>query len=142
LMSLKVLDSTGTGDVAAAIEAVDYAVAHGAQVINCSWGTDAYSQFLKDAIERAGRRGVVVVASAGNSGRDIDSQPYYPASFDLTNLIGVASSDGFDNLAQFSNWGATHVSVAARSEEHTSELQSLAYLVCRLLLEKKNQSPA
>src|SRR2546425_6063041 len=29
---------------------------------------------------------------------------------------------------------------AARSEEHTSELQSLAYLVCRLLLEKKNDS--
>src|SRR5687767_15753495 len=28
----------------------------------------------------------------------------------------------------------------ARSEEHTSELQSLAYLVCRLLLEKKNHS--
>src|SRR2546425_1633135 len=28
-----------------------------------------------------------------------------------------------------------------RSEEHTSELQSLAYLVCRLLLEKKNNSP-
>src|SRR2546423_10696031 len=29
----------------------------------------------------------------------------------------------------------------ARSEEHTSELQSLAYLVCRLLLEKKNYVP-
>src|ERR1041384_8863983 len=28
-----------------------------------------------------------------------------------------------------------------RSEEHTSELQSLAYLVCRLLLEKKNNKP-
>src|SRR2546425_9446327 len=28
----------------------------------------------------------------------------------------------------------------ARSEEHTSELQSLAYLVCRLLLEKKNKA--
>src|SRR2546425_3292928 len=28
--------------------------------------------------------------------------------------------------------------IAVRSEEHTSELQSLAYLVCRLLLEKKN----
>src|SRR2546423_9936409 len=28
----------------------------------------------------------------------------------------------------------------SRSEEHTSELQSLAYLVCRLLLEKKNKS--
>src|SRR5687767_15542436 len=29
-------------------------------------------------------------------------------------------------------------SASGRSEEHTSELQSLAYLVCRLLLEKKN----
>src|SRR3989441_5859488 len=29
--------------------------------------------------------------------------------------------------------------VIGRSEEHTSELQSLAYLVCRLLLEKKNK---
>src|SRR2546425_3604158 len=33
-------------------------------------------------------------------------------------------------------------SVARRSEEHTSELQSLAYLVCRLLLEKKNIASA
>src|SRR3989441_7305310 len=32
-------------------------------------------------------------------------------------------------------------SEAGRSEEHTSELQSLAYLVCRLLLEKKNDYP-
>src|SRR2546425_5740156 len=32
--------------------------------------------------------------------------------------------------------------VGSRSEEHTSELQSLAYLVCRLLLEKKKQAHA
>src|SRR5687767_15391466 len=31
-----------------------------------------------------------------------------------------------------------HLPDLPRSEEHTSELQSLAYLVCRLLLEKKN----
>src|SRR5258705_10324186 len=30
--------------------------------------------------------------------------------------------------------------LSARSEEHTSELQSLRHLVCRLLLEKKNQA--
>src|SRR2546425_10102373 len=34
----------------------------------------------------------------------------------------------------------THRLVACRSEEHTSELQSLAYLVCRLLLEKKKKA--
>src|SRR3989441_9684535 len=31
--------------------------------------------------------------------------------------------------------------ISGRSEEHTSELQSLAYLVCRLLLEKKKKNP-
>src|SRR2546425_5132809 len=38
-------------------------------------------------------------------------------------------------------YGANVMSPSARSEEHTSELQSLAYLVCRLLLEKKKQQP-
>src|SRR2546425_5279491 len=33
---------------------------------------------------------------------------------------------------------STRWTTRCRSEEHTSELQSLAYLVCRLLLEKKN----
>src|SRR3712207_7519702 len=33
-----------------------------------------------------------------------------------------------------------HLGVAVRSEEHTSELQSRQYLVCRLLLEKKNKT--
>src|SRR2546425_3097167 len=37
----------------------------------------------------------------------------------------------------FSNYFAGALLLAVRSEEHTSELQSLAYLVCRLLLEKK-----
>jgi len=64
LMSLRVLDNTGSGDVANAVEAIDYAVAHRAQVINLSWGTTGNSLILKDAIERAIRRGVVVVCSA------------------------------------------------------------------------------
>src|SRR2546425_8330991 len=37
--------------------------------------------------------------------------------------------------------GSTHSQRVMRSEEHTSELQSLAYLVCRLLLEKKKNLP-
>src|SRR3989441_3443970 len=35
--------------------------------------------------------------------------------------------------------GALNAAQGGRSEEHTSELQSLAYLVCRLLLEKKKK---
>jgi RHS repeat-associated protein len=113
LMSLRVLDAAGVGDVAAAVEAIDYAAAMGASVINCSWGSGAESLALRDAIVRAGSRGVLVVASAGNGAEDIDGAPYYPAAFDLPNLIAVAATDRFDNLAPFSNRGAVRVAVAA-----------------------------
>src|SRR2546425_1680171 len=46
---------------------------------------------------------------------------------------------GFLN-ATFGNAAELIVAIVARSEEHTSELQSLAYLVCRLLLEKKKRA--
>src|SRR2546425_8015003 len=39
-----------------------------------------------------------------------------------------------------SRWSAVRKFPCVRSEEHTSELQSLAYLVCRLLLEKKKHT--
>src|SRR2546425_2785626 len=50
-----------------------------------------------------------------------ETDDYEPGHVPLTKLLVDAQAD-----------------VAVRSEEHTSELQSLAYLVCRLLLEKKN----
>ena len=113
LMSLRVLDNTGTGDVGNAVEAIDYAVAHGAQVINLSWGTTGESIALKEAIERALKRDVVVVCSSGNSGQDLDATPYYPASFGLKDLIVVGASDNRDQLASWSNWSARKVTVAA-----------------------------
>jgi subtilisin family serine protease len=111
LMSLRVLDNTGTGDIADAIEAIDYAVTHGAHVINLSWGTSEESAALKDAIKRALRRGVIVVCSAGNDGLDLDTTPYYPAAFDLNDLIAVASTDNTDQLSTWSNYGRKHVAV-------------------------------
>ncbi|HKY41519.1 MAG TPA: S8 family peptidase, partial [Pyrinomonadaceae bacterium] len=113
LMSLRVLDHTGTGDVADAVEAIDYAVTNGAQVINLSWGTAAESVALKDAIQRAVKRHVVVVCSAGNGGKDLSITPYYPSSYGLKGLIAVAASDSSDQLASWSNSDAKSVSVAA-----------------------------
>lgn len=113
LMSLRVLDANGVGDTASAIEALDYATEHGAQVINLSWGTDAKSLFLKDAIRRSSKYGAVVVCSAGNDGRDLDRVPYYPASFDLPNLISVAASDAVDNPVTTSNFGTQIPTIAA-----------------------------
>src|SRR5205823_6751261 len=66
-------------------------------------------------------------------------------TYNSRNLIGNGSTERRDD--GISDFGVTiierinkirmAVDVAHRSEEHTSELQSLAYLVCRLLLEKK-----
>jgi YD repeat-containing protein len=113
LMSLRVLDGAGTGDVASAVEALDYATLNGAQVINCSWGTDDDSSALREALRRAAERGVVVVTSAGNGSRALEAVPRYPASFDLPNLISVASTDNGDQLSAFSNWGSRPVTLAA-----------------------------
>src|SRR5205823_6819916 len=53
-------------------------------------------------------------------------------------FISAARGDGLDDL--LATLGERVAAARLRSEEHTSELQSLAYLVCRLLLEKKKQS--
>src|SRR2546425_2483738 len=60
------------------------------------------------------------------------------AAFALNQYRGIAGCDALDELVD-----RAHARAAPdRSEEHTSELQSLAYLVCRLLLEKKNKLKA
>src|SRR3712207_8132902 len=51
-------------------------------------------------------------------------------------VLGISESSKADLLAALDRLG-TNLLTAARSEEHTSELQSRQYLVCRLLLEKK-----
>src|SRR3712207_8973458 len=54
---------------------------------------------------------------------------------DVEKVVIGASPDG---AGTFGGLSGLAVEVSARSEEHTSELQSRQYLVCRLLLEKKN----
>src|SRR3712207_8499166 len=53
---------------------------------------------------------------------------------------GLAVVPGAPGAAAFRRRPALGVGPPLRSEEHTSELQSRQYLVCRLLLEKKNLS--
>jgi hypothetical protein len=110
---LKILSAALEGTVADAIRAIDYSVMVGARLNCCAWGTDAYSLALRDAINAAGEAGQLFVAAAGNLGRDIDAQPYYPASYDLPCIISVAATDDRDSLATFSNFGPDAVDIAA-----------------------------
>ena len=113
LMAVKFLDQNGSGTLANAISAIEYATRMGARVMNNSWGGGPFSQALYDAIRAAGDAGVVFVVAAGNDGTDNDQIPEYPASYDLPNIIAVAASDSNDQLANFSNFGANSVHLAA-----------------------------
>ncbi|UCD71726.1 MAG: S8 family serine peptidase [Syntrophobacterales bacterium] len=113
IMPLRIIGPFGYGDTAKAIDAILYAADNGAKVINASWGGGGFSQALYDAISYANDRGCLFVAAAGNLGNDNDTNPFYPASYDLPNIISVAATDNNDDKAPFSNYGATSVDVAA-----------------------------
>jgi hypothetical protein len=113
IMPLKFLDSQGVGTTADAIEAIEYAVANGAHVLNNSWGGGAYSQALHDAIITAYNGNRSFVAAAGNSANNNDAAPIYPASYNIPNIVSIAATSDSDTLASFSNFGASSVHVAS-----------------------------
>jgi len=113
IMALKFLDSGGSGWTSDAISCVEYATANGAQVMSNSWGGGGYSQSLYDAIAAAGEQGMLFVAAAGNTRSNNDRRPYYPASYNLDNIIAVAATDHNDRLASFSSYGKSSVDLAA-----------------------------
>jgi len=116
IMGVKFLSGAGSGTLADAIEAIDWATNNGAQIMSNSWGGGGYSQALFDAIKRAQDKGILFIAAAGNDASDNDSRPAYPASYQLDNVISVAASNNVDNLAYFSNYGGTTVHLAAPGE--------------------------
>lgn len=113
IMPLKFLDGNGSGTTASAINAIYYAVANGAKVINNSWGGPSYSRSLHDAYTYAYSQNVVIVTAAGNSNVNLDSEPMYPASLDTPNNISVGSSTSTDRRSSFSNYSSTLVHVFA-----------------------------
>jgi subtilisin family serine protease len=113
IMPLKFLSASGSGSTADAVDAVEYATMMGVNLTSNSWGGGGFSQALFDAINAANTAGILFVAAAGNSGANTDVSAHYPSSYALPNIISVAATDDNDQLASFSNYGATTVDLAA-----------------------------
>jgi subtilisin family serine protease len=113
LMGCKFIYPSGFGYESDGAEAIEYAVANGAQILSCSWGGLGFSQLVYDALAAAGEAGVLAIVAAGNSRADLDQVDFWPASFDLPNVITVAAIDRLDELAGFSNYGVNKCDVAA-----------------------------
>lgn len=80
--------------------AIVYAVDQGADVISMSFGSNYDSSILRDAVDYARSKGVVLVAAAGNSN---SSSKFYPAAY--PGVVSVAATDEDNALARFSNFG-------------------------------------
>jgi serine protease len=81
-------------------EGVVYAADHGANIINCSWGSSYASQYGKDIIDYATTKGCLVVAAAGNTSSEA---MHYPAAFE--GVLAVANTLSSDVLAPSSGRG-------------------------------------
>ncbi|MBK9139810.1 MAG: tandem-95 repeat protein [Verrucomicrobia bacterium] len=100
LMALKAFNDRGEAMLSDVIEAIEYAIANGARILNASWGQTDQSRALAEAITAAHRAGLIIVASAGNANTDALA---YPAAY--PEPITVAALDAQDRRAIFSNFG-------------------------------------
>ncbi|MDP2306436.1 MAG: S8 family serine peptidase [Pseudomonadota bacterium] len=112
ILPLKVLGASGGGMSTWIASAIDEAVDQGADVINLSLG-GGHSSIIVTAVEKARKAGVVVVAAAGNTGRQgIGSPADAPAA------IAVTAVGPNDTLAPYSSWGKG-VEIAAPGGDKT-----------------------
>jgi subtilisin family serine protease len=112
ILPLKAFNADGSGYKSDVIRAIYRAVNSNARVLNMSFSFASSSSELNLAITYANLRHVICVASAGNDGRSVT---VYPASY-TNRVMGVASTSDADTRSSFSNYGATHVWVAAPGE--------------------------
>jgi subtilisin family serine protease len=111
------------------VKAINYAVDHGARIINYSGGGPEFSEDEYLAIKKAEAKGVLFVAAAGNEHQNTDlvENYYYPSAYHLSNIISVAAIDINNNLLPSSNWGVNKVDVAAPGENIYSTLPGGRY---------------
>lgn len=104
LIAVKVLDSRGNGYLSDIADGVYSCVRQGSHIINMSLGGNGDPSLdspLKQAINYAVTNGIKVVVAAGNEGQNINMK--VPAGY--SNVIAVAASDIYDNIASWSNYG-------------------------------------
>ncbi len=132
LMILKYYDPN-TNNLKNTIKAIKYAVQMKAHIINYSGGGIEFSAEEYAAIKQAERRGVLFISAAGNekSNSDEKGKHYYPADYDLTNIISVTAINEATvektQVLSSSNYGVSTVDLAAPGENIYSTLPGNAF---------------
>lgn len=88
LYSVKVLDGGNQAPVSRVIQGIQWCIDQEIDIINMSFGTTYHSTILEDAIEKAAKEGILMIASVGNTG-ETTGIVEYPAAFE--EVVGVGS---------------------------------------------------
>jgi subtilisin family serine protease len=126
ILAIHAFASTGKGEEStslATLRGIDWAVSNGARVISMSFGGPRDPE-MSLALAAAAKKGVVLVAAAGNAGSK--SAPLYPAAD--PNVIAVTATDSEDKLFVHSNRGR-HIAVAAPGVDIIAPAPSGTYQV-------------
>ncbi len=118
ILPLKVADREGRVDLAAAAEAIDYAISTGADLIVTAFGTEQNDPAFAAALQRASDAGIAVVVPAGNDAMSIDHTAMYPASYHIPGLINVGAIEEVGGAvvhADYTNYGTNVMSFAPGS---------------------------
>jgi subtilisin family serine protease len=107
--------ASGQQNLNATIKALQYAINSNVDVINYSGGGPEASVEELQVLKQAEKKGILVVAAAGNEKSNIDDKrhAYYPASYGLSNIISVGAYDDALNIIPSSNYGKNSVDIAA-----------------------------
>lgn len=107
LYAVKVMDSTGEGQLTDIIEGVEWAILNDMDIINLSLGTDGNSKTFENIINIAYENGILVVAASGNDSTRMENgyeaPVLYPAAYD--NVIAVSAIDSNKNISNFASVG-------------------------------------
>lgn len=105
IMSVRVMGNDGRGTVSDIIAGMNYAMEHGASIINLSLSSrkNDMNAALEAEIKKAVSRGIIVVGAAGNNAADVMN--YMPGSVEEAYIIGACNTSGVRITS--SNYGAT-----------------------------------
>lgn len=101
LYAVKAFNRKGSANLSDLLSAINWCIENKMQIINMSFGMDKLSESLKQAIQIAHRKGIIMVAATGNQG--LTAKIDFPARYPETIAVTSVSKDG--NLSFFSNYG-------------------------------------
>ncbi len=113
IMPVKFLTGSGSGTLADAVKSIQYSTLMNAKIMNNSWGGGGFTQSMFDAIVEAKNKDLLFIAAAGNDSTNADSNPHYPAGYQVDNVMAIAATTNKDTLATFSTYGKRTVHIAA-----------------------------